>query len=367
MHRAGAFRGRRVFITGHTGFKGAWLSLWLSLEGAVVTGFALPPTGAPNLFDSLHLARRLRHVEGDVRDLATLQMALRASRAEFVFHLAAQPLVGASYRDPKTTFDTNVGGTLNVLEAVRNYGRARSILVVTSDKCYETRPRAGGYREADPLGGADPYSASKACAELVTASYCRSFFPPERAHKYGVGMATVRAGNVVGGGDWAAQRIVPDCVRALRAGRSVVLRCPDAVRPWQHVLEPLGGYLTLATWLAEDPAAWSGAWNFGPADAGCRPVRDVAEAVIRAWGEGAWEPAPARAGERFPEASDLRLCSDKARTHLGWAPVWNFDETIDRTVRWYREFDRDAESAVRCCRADIEAYCTQAGQVRAAA
>jgi CDP-glucose 4,6-dehydratase len=360
-----AFRDRRVFVTGHTGFKGAWLSLWLAHAGARVTGFARPPTTEPNLFDALHLERQLRHVAGDVCDLPALRAALHESRAEVVFHLAAQSLVRPSYQDPKATFDTNVGGTVNVLEAVRTSGRVRALILVTSDKCYESPPSTGGFREGDRLGGADPYSASKACAELVAAAYGRSFFPPERAGEHGLGLATVRAGNVLGGGDWSADRIVPDCVRAQRAGRPIGLRCPAAVRPWQHVLEPLGGYLLLAARLLHDPARYSGAWNFGPPAASCRPVREVAEAVIRAWGGGRWEDHSLPTHESPHEASALRLCSDKALTRLNWAPVWDFEEAVDRTVAWYRAFDRNAGSADRLCLADIQAFCAQGGAAAA--
>ena len=240
------FAKRRVFITGHTGFKGSWLTVWLHLLGAEITGFSLPPQRGNDHFEELGLRRMIRHIEGDVRDAAALTEAMGKSRPEFVFHLAAQPLVRRSYRDPKMTFDTNIGGSVNLLEAVRSVSSVRVLIYVTSDKCYRPRERARGFKETDPLGGHDPYSTSKACAELILSSYQSSFFEGSK-----VSAASVRAGNIIGGGDWSEDRIVPDCIRALSAGRAIPVRNPDAVRPWQHVLEPLGGYLALAARLRE--------------------------------------------------------------------------------------------------------------------
>jgi len=358
------FQGRRVLVTGHTGFKGAWLCAWLETLGAEVTGFALPPHTRPSLFEALGLARRVRHIVGDIRDAGALTQALKASRAEFVFHLAAQALVRVSYEDPKGTFDTNIGGTVNMLEALRTYGKARVFIAVTSDKCYENREWVWGYRENDPLGGHDPYSASKGCAELVFAAYARSFFTPGRVRKHGLGLASVRAGNVLGGGDWAAHRVVPDCIRALSRGKAPGIRNPGAVRPWQHVLEPLGGYLRLAAALAADPARFSGPWNFGPAADNCRTVRAVAEAVVKAWGRGRWRDLSAGQQPAAHEAQFLRLCCDKAAHLLGWKPVWGFDETIRNTVDWYKAFyaarpggsSCDRGAARRLCEEQIAAY-----------
>jgi CDP-glucose 4,6-dehydratase len=345
-----AFRGRKVFVTGHTGFKGSWLTLWLRALGADVTGYALAPAGDHDLFNALGLAGEIGHVVGDVRDLPALRRALAGSGAEVVFHLAAQPLVRESYRRPKETFDVNVGGTVNVLEAVREHRPARAFVNVTSDKCYDNREWVWGYREGDALGGADPYSASKGCAELVFAAYRKSFFAD------GPGLASARAGNVIGGGDWAADRIVPDCVRALLAGRPVELRRPDAVRPWQHVLEPLAGYLLLAARLLEDPARYGGAWNFGPAAADCRPVRDVAEAMVRLWRGGSWRVAAGAAGP--PEAGVLRLCCDKAVAQLGWSPVWDFGAAVAHVVAWYREYAARPAAARELCLAQLGAFGT---------
>jgi len=356
-----AFRGKSVLVTGHTGFKGAWLCLWLNQLGAKVTGFALPPPTQPNLFEALGLARQVRHCEGDVRDLPAVARVMREAQPEFVFHLAAQPIVRLSYQDPKTTFDTNVGGTVNVLEALRQQRQTRVFINVTSDKCYANQEWEWGYRENDPLGGSDPYSASKACAELVFAAYQRSFFPPERLSEHGLGLASVRAGNVIGGGDWAADRLVPDCVRAFHEGRAVGIRNPDAVRPWQHVLEPLGGYLFLAARLAQDPAAWCGTWNFGPTLASCRPVREVADAIAHSWGQARWDDLSEKQTGAAKEARFLRLCCDKATNRLGWQPVWDFPRTIALTVPWYRSFYQEPARARRLCLEQIEEYSSRAG------
>jgi CDP-glucose 4,6-dehydratase len=352
-----AFQGKRVLVTGHTGFKGAWLALWLHHLGAEVTGFALPPPTRPSLFEALDPARKMRHREGDIRDLPALERVFEEADPEVVFHLAAQSLVRRSYEDPKTTFDTNVGGTVNLFEVVRRHGRVRALVNVTSDKCYANQEWVWGYRETDSLGGSDPYSASKACAELVFAAYQKSFFPPG----CGLGLASARAGNVVGGGDWAADRLVPDCVRAFHEGRTVGIRNPDAVRPWQHVLEPLGGYLLLAAQLLQDPVAWSGAWNFGPAPQSCRPVREVADSVARAWRNARWEDLSEWQAGNSAETRLLRLCCDKATNLLGWQPLWDFRRTIFRTVHWYRRFYQAPGLATQLCLEQIEEYSASAG------
>lgn len=351
-----ALAGRRVFMTGHTGFKGSWLTIWLAQLGARVTGYALP-AGEPSNFVASHVAELLEaQHEADVRDAGRLAAALHAAAPDVVLHLAAQALVRESYRTSQTTFETNVLGAVNLLEAVRALGRACVVLIVTSDKCYASPVPAAGHRETDALGGEDPYSASKACAEHVVAAYRRSFFPPEKHAAHGVQLASVRAGNVIGGGDWAADRIVPDIVRHLAAGQPVPLRHPDAVRPWQHVLEPLGGYLTLAARMLTDGAPqWSAAWNFGPRPGGDVSVAALAEQCIATWGAGRWTAVGN--AQQPAEAAALRLSIDKAARELGWQPRWSLAETIRRTVQWYRAFHADSSADMRPhCLADIAAY-----------
>ena len=356
MIEAAAFRGRRVLITGHTGFKGAWLALWLSEWGANVTGYSLPPLTMPNLFDAAGVRARLQHVEGDVRDRDHLGRALRECRPEIIFHLAAQAIVREGYRDPVGTLETNVLGTANLLDAVRLTHAPASVVVVTSDKCYDTA-RPGPYRETDSLGGDDVYSASKGAAELVTASYRRSFFPPERLDEHGVAVASARAGNVIGGGDWAADRLVPDAMRALAANQTIDVRRPRAVRPWQHVLESLSGYLNLGAALSSpSPTARTAAaqaWNFGPDATATRTVADVLDAIIRAYGAGRWRDT----GEPGPHETDsLTLDSSRARDQLTWSPRWTFDQTIVSTVEWYRAFSAGGNAEQLCVR-QLAEYC----------
>jgi CDP-glucose 4,6-dehydratase len=334
------FAGRRVLVTGDTGFKGAWLSAWLLEMGAEVTGFALPPPTQPSLFEQAELGRRLRHVPGDVRQLAAVEAVLDASSPDVLFHLAAQALVRPSYASPKETFDVNVMGTVHVLEAVRRWGRPCVVVAVTSDKAYEEREGATAYREDDPLGGCDPYSASKGAAEIAVGSYRRSFFPPDAFPRHGVALATARAGNVIGGGDWAEHRIVPDIVRALLAGDPVRLRNPRAIRPWQHVLDALSGYLWLAARMVREGAAGlAEPWNFGP-DAGTAiDVETLTQRMLRAWGGGTWHPSGEEGGPR--EAGHLALSIDKARTRLDWRPTWEVARAVDETVAWYRDQETD--------------------------
>ncbi len=361
-----AFRDKRVLITGHTGFKGSWLAIWLHRLGARVTGYALPPPTRPSLFEVARVRELLeRHVEADVRDAACLEHELGQARPRFVLHLAAQPLVPEGYRNPRDTFETNVMGTVNVLEAVRRVGpRPCTVVVVTSDKCYEVAPSGcdpapPGLRESDRLGGSEPYSASKAAAEIVAAAYRRSYFDPQHLHEHQVALVTVRAGNVIGGGDWSPTRIVPDVVRAAAAGRPVELRMPHAVRPWQHVLDPLAGYLTLAARLVDewpdDPrSAHSGAWNFGPPTESCVTVGALVEQLHRALGRGATADSP---DPSIRETATLTLCSDKARSLLGWRPRWPLDETIRRTADWYcRYYDQPGADMRQACMDDIAAY-----------
>lgn len=351
-HPFQSLRGRNVFVTGHTGFKGSWLAMWMSRLGANVYGYALPPETTPNNFEVSGVGDVLAdHTTGDIRDAEKLTAALQAADPEIVFHLAAQPLVRRSYRQPRETLDVNVIGTASLLDAVRQFAQPCVVIVVTSDKCYAQTDAADGCRETDALGGSDPYSASKASAELVANSYRQAFFSPEKFADHGVQLASVRAGNVIGGGDWAEDRIMTDVVAALQSGQPVQLRNPHSVRPWQHVLDALSGYLCLSermqTTLAPELAT---AWNFGPSQA-LRTVQAVVEAFVDAWGFGSWECIGTPSA--WSEAQTLTLNTDKARRELGWRPVWDFDETIRRTAGWYRRF---AEHGSGACLADISAW-----------
>lgn len=343
------FRGKRVLVTGDTGFKGSWLSLWLVEASAEVFGYALPPERTDDHFNALRLSDRIRHEDGDIRDWDKLGAFFEETQPEFVFHLAAQALVRRSYRDPKETFDTNVGGSVNVLECVRHTPAVKTLIYITSDKCYRNREWIWGYRENDELGGHDPYSASKAAAELVFSAYGDSFLKA----RPGFGFATVRAGNVIGGGDWSEDRIVPDCLRALREGQPIVLRKPEATRPWQHVLEPLAGYLTLAAALDRNPQGFSGAWNFGPDSDAARSVHDLARGIVRAWGSGQIEVQSSSSGPH--EAGLLHLNCDKAHHVLGWKPRWGFERTVKETVAWYRTV-ASGEKVAAVSAAQIQAY-----------
>ena len=328
------WKGKSVFLTGHTGFKGSWLSLWLESMGAVVTGYALVPQTQPSLFSLADVGRSMKSITADIRDSERLRAALIESAAGVVIHMAAQSLVRDSYTDPVGTYATNVMGTVNLLEAVRAAPAVRAVIVVTSDKCYENREREAGYREDEPMGGYDPYSSSKGCAELVTAAYRRSFFSGSAAGQGATSVASVRAGNVIGGGDWAKDRLVPDAIGAFVAGRAVLIRNPTAIRPWQHVLEPLHGYLVLAERLWRDGAAFAEAWNFGPVDEDAKPVSWIVERLARSWGDQAiWNPD----GTLHPhEAGRLHLDCSKARARLNWSPRLDLPQALDWIVDWYR-------------------------------
>lgn len=339
---AGDWRGRRVFLTGHTGFKGSWLALWLHQLGAEVTGFALPPPTDPSLFEAARIEELVTHVEGDIRDFGALRAAMRAAEPEVVFHLAAQSLVRLSYEQPVETYATNVMGTVNVLEAARRISGVGAFVCVTTDKCYENREQVWPYRETDPMGGHDPYSSSKGCAELVASAYRRSFFPVEAVADDGLALATVRAGNVIGGGDWARDRLLPDLIRAFEKGEAPAIRSPNALRPWQHVLEALGGYLLIADRLMRDEAAFADAWNFGPADEDARPVSWIVERVQAAWGGGA-DPLPWR-GYAPHEAGLLKLDTSKARSLLGWRPALPLGQAIDWIVAWHKAVGSGADA-----------------------
>jgi len=331
----GAFRGKRVFLTGHTGFKGAWLAEWLLALGAKVTGYSLPPNTRPSLFQQLGLGSRLKNIEADIRHPETLAKALHTSKPDFVFHLAAQALVRPSYERPAETFDVNAMGTAYVLDALRSYRKSCAAVFVTTDKCYENREWVHAYREEDKLGGHDPYSASKAAAEIVIHSYRSSFF-----QNLPVKIASARAGNVLGGGDWAKDRIIPDCIRALVKKQPIPVRNKTATRPWQHVLEPLSGYLWLAASLANPkfskspPADIASAFNFGPGHESNRTVAELVAEVLKHW-PGKWEDKSDP--KAVHEAELLQLATDKAHALLGWSPAWKFPDAIENTVEWYRD------------------------------
>lgn len=351
MERA-FWNGRRVLITGHTGFKGAWLALWLHSLGARVSGLALDPPSTPDLWSQLGLANIADH-RGDLRDTALVERILRDDRPEVVLHLAAQSLVRPSYADPIETFSTNVMGTVTLLDAIARADHVRACVVVTSDKCYENRETSVPYREGDPMGGHDPYSASKGCTELAAASMRRSFFQPARAGGAPCRIATARAGNVIGGGDWSLDRLVPDIVRGcLGEDGRVEIRSPNAVRPWQHVLEPLHGYLLLAQALFEAREGADTGWNFGPDSGEERPVIEVARAIVAALGKGRIEVR--ETGANLHEAQLLQLDSARARA-LGWAPVWGFEKTIDLTADWYANWAAGGDPRSLCL-AQIEQY-----------
>jgi CDP-glucose 4,6-dehydratase len=342
------YRGKRVLVTGHTGFKGSWLALWLHELGAQVSGVALPPEAPPNHWELIALPSNDHRL--DIRDFAALKKVFTEWQPEIVFHLAAQALVRRSYRDPLETWSTNVMGTANVLEACRQSPSVRAVVAITTDKCYENREGHWGYRENDPLGGHDPYSASKAGAELVAASYRAAFFNMVNAPL----LATARAGNVIGGGDWAEDRLIPDLIRAIEMERSLEIRSPDAVRPWQHVLESLSGYLLLGQKLLKGDKAYAEAWNFGPDSEGRRKVSEVLEKLNRHWSSMRWHVTKKLQPH---EAMLLYLDSSKARDILGWHPVWNIDATLNKTADWYRAW---LQSGVVISRQQLADYVTAA-------
>ncbi len=343
------FRGRRVLVSGSTGFKGSWLCSWLVDLGAEVAGFALPPADDAPLFQQLRCGERIRQTYGDVRDVNAVREAMGAFQPEIVIHLAAQALVRLSYEKPVDTFATNISGGIFVLEAIRQTPSVRALVFITSDKCYLNKEWQLAYRENDELGGADPYSASKAAMEIVFGCYQQSFFA-KRPH---FAAATARAGNVIGGGDFSRDRIVPDCIRALQSGAPIVLRHPDATRPWQHVLEPLSGYLTLASRLFKAGEEGKGAWNFAPDTQNVRTVHEIAQQVVTAWGSG--KVVIDRPAEAVHEAQLLMLSSDKAKRQLGWRPHWDFTRAIDRTVEWYRAAGQ-GDNAVEVTKRQIADY-----------
>lgn len=330
------WQGKKVLVTGHTGFKGSWLSLWLQTMGAEVTGYALAPPTNPSLFDVAEVGSGMFSILGDIRDLGKLQAVFAEHKPEIVIHMAAQPLVRYSYANPIETYSTNVMGTVNLLEAARLNNSVRAIVNVTSDKCYENREWAWGYRENEPMGGYDPYSNSKGCSELVTATYRNSYFHPDNYKDHGVALASGRAGNVIGGGDWAEDRLIPDIMRAITQGQPVNIRNPHAIRPWQHVLEPLSGYLLLAQKLYEQGSVYGEGWNFGPSDEDAKPVQWIVERLTESWSEGAsWVLDE---GDHPHEAHYLKLDCSKAKARLDWQPRWRLDETLGKIVTWHKAY-----------------------------
>ncbi len=324
------FFGKKIFITGHTGFKGSWLTYLLTELGAQVAGFALPPKGIINNFDILNLEKKITHIEGNICDFKSLNEAISEFNPEFCFHLAAQALVKESYKNPIETLQTNVIGSANLLESIRNLKQLKSLVFITSDKCYENYELNSGYREDDRLGGVDPYSASKASAEIIFSSYYRSFL----SSKFDLGAATARAGNVIGGGDWSIDRIVPDCIRSIQDFKTLKLRNPNSTRPWQHVLEPLSGYLNLAIKLHDNPKEFSSAWNFGPNEEQVKSVKEVAEQICKHFNYKKIEIEKNLSNHH--EANLLQLNCDKSKNFLNWHPKWNFKKTIDVTAQWYK-------------------------------
>lgn len=337
------WQGRRVFLTGHTGFKGSWLCLWLHALSAEVTGYALPPPVDANLFESFGIADKVTSIEADIRDFEKLNAVLQENRAEIVIHMAAQPLVRYSYEQPRETYEVNVMGTVNLLDAVRRCGSVRAVINVTTDKCYENKERTRGYVENDALGGYDPYSNSKACSEMVTAAYRSSFFSPARYTEHGVALATARAGNVIGGGDWAADRLVPDCMRSLLRGRELLIRYPWAVRPWQHVLEPLCGYLLLAEQLVVRGPEFGEAWNFGPDESDNDTVIHIVEQLYDKW--GAARNIVIEGKDQPHETCCLRLKCAKVQERLGYGPRWNIDQALGKVVDWTKAYARGEDMA----------------------
>jgi CDP-glucose 4,6-dehydratase len=331
------YKGKKVLVTGHTGFKGSWLTSWLMNLGADVIGYSLEPPSEPSLFEALKVEQKIVHVIGNITDGEHVAKVFQKHKPEFVFHLAAQPLVRYSYREPKTTFETNILGTVNVLESVRRAKSVRVCVVITSDKCYENREWVFGYRETDPMGGYDPYSSSKGCTELVVAAYRQSFFshPVESGKQHQMALSSVRAGNVIGGGDWGEDRLVPDCVKALSHHRKIQIRNPKAVRPWQFVLEPLSGYLWLAALMYKNSGNFSDAWNFGPCDDHMLAVEDVVREIIKLWKNGKYK---VKRDPAYHEGKLLKLDTSKARFHLTWEPVYKTAEALEKTIVWYKKY-----------------------------
>lgn len=351
------FKGKRVLITGHTGFKGAWLSLWLHSLGAEVFGYALAPPTEPNLYSLCNVEKLVQSNIGDIRDFESLRSFVLKTSPEIIFHLAAQPLVRESYLDPRATFETNVMGTVNVFECLRASPKTRVLINITTDKCYENKEWLWAYRESERLGGHDPYSCSKACSELLTTAYSKSFFTSSDGERNSdIGVASARAGNVIGGGDWGKDRLIPDCIRALVDGQEISLRYPKAVRPWQHVLDPLNGYLLLAARIFQEPSVYSGAWNFGPDPADSKTVEFMVKELCTAYGGKATYSVEKKLQPH--EASYLKLDSTKAREIIGWQPCWTVEDTIQKIVTWVKAY-QNKDDLLKLCHKQIEEFVEQ--------
>lgn len=343
------WEGKKVYLTGHTGFKGSWLSLWLQYMGAIVKGYALEPNTSPALFNEARVSERMESEIGDIKNLEQLSESIKSFSPDVLIHMAAQPLVRLSYVEPVETYATNVMGTVNVLESARFCQNLKAIVSVTTDKCYENKEWEWGYRENEPMGGHDPYSSSKGCAELVTSAYRRSFFNTEES----ASLASARAGNVIGGGDWADDRLIPDILRAFEKSESVVVRNPLSTRPWQHVLEPLSGYLVLAQELYENGDKFAGGWNFGPKDEGCKSVEWILNKMVKNWGEGANWKLDEKTNPH--EAGFLKLDCSKAANRLKWKPKWELEETLELIINWHQNFMKGNDVKEECLK-EIKKY-----------
>jgi CDP-glucose 4,6-dehydratase len=344
------WHGKRVLLTGHTGFKGSWLCIWLNKMGAVVTGLSLKePVSNPNLFSVLNIYDLVSEVRGDISDYQTCFDAVKKTKPDIVIHMAAQPLVRESYSNPLKTYNTNILGTANILEAIRNCESVKTIVAITTDKCYENIEKDYAYVETDSLGGFDPYSSSKACAEHVASAYYRSFFKQKN-----IGLATARAGNVIGGGDWSVDRLIPDMIKSWSKNKKLVIRYPLATRPWQHVLEPLSGYIALAECLWGNPVEFSGGWNFGPDQNSVKTVKDTVDLAMQVWGNSAeWGTS---SENYLHEANLLQLNSDKANALLGWRPTFNFDEAVNKTISWYKKYYSENQEIMNFSMGQINDY-----------
>ena len=346
------WKDKKVLITGHTGFKGSWLSIWLKMMGAEVTGYSLAPYTERDNFVLTKLEDEITHIVGDIRNYDCFYEIVKNHKPEFVFHLAAQPIVRESYIYPKETYDINIGGTVNLLECCRLTESVKVIVNITTDKCYENKEWNRGYRENDRLGGYDPYSSSKAGSEVVIAAYRQSFFNPEKVDKHGKTIASARAGNVIGGGDWQTDRLIPDCINSLEKSEPVIIRNPSAIRPWQHVLEPLSGYLLLAEKMYKNPGQYCEAWNFGPTEESMKHVGEVADLIVQNWGDGSWQCEPEKNAPH--ETNILKLDINKARTRLRWNPVLSIEQAVSSTVDWYKHYKE--RNMYRFCVQQIESY-----------
>ena len=353
------YKDKRVLITGHTGFKGSWLTLWLTELGAEVIGYSLGTPTKPSLFEVLNLRNGIIHIVGDVRDGDKLKRVFKEYKPDVVFHMAAQPLVRFSYKEPKLTYETNVIGTLNLFEAVKETESVRVAINVTSDKCYENREWVYGYRENDSMGGYDPYSSSKGCAEILTSAYRSSYFNPKDYGKlHQVSLASVRAGNVIGGGDWQVDRLLPDCVKALSKREVIKIRNPKAIRPWQHVLEPLSGYLWLGALMWKEPTKFCGGWNFGPSDEDVLTVEEVVKRVIELWGGGEYKIM--NSNIKYHEAKLLKLDISKAHFYLKWKSIYSVDKALEETINWYKEYYSGGNNVYTYTLGQIKSYIDEA-------